>query len=663
MYRYNRIMKRNPLRFRTQNGILMGNDFFEGTVRIPEPDTPGHLMVLGKSGTGKSNLLRNISSSVLESGSTLIMIDPHGKLANSVVSDYNKECVYLTPFPSQSSKFLGFNILTNDGSEYDIEIISQWIKDLFSSSSELSSNTWGPRLSLIFGSLMKEYLISKRDGTIGDFARIIIDRKEIGLMIQGSKAQELKNYVTSIISDWRRWTDYVSSSMNKLLPVLSNSFTRRMVSSPADSFDLSRIYDGKEKLVVIEASKSLLPEETARILSLLMLMKVWMIALRYGKEQSRIYILIDEIQNIPAVVLERMLSEGRKFGIRLIMATQFLDQLDKNFVKSIMGNVRNFASFNVSESDARILSSTISDRKISAELYDTLLSQNVHSCILWNMNDTGISGPLSFTSPVSESPISTEKVNEIRDAFIDRYGLMEMTEPIVEEEKTIHEDMIDIFDKFLSRNKIAMERKVRVSDSIPDGLFSIMGNEIILETEVSDLEKKVRIIEKLSQYSGRKIAFLTGRDQSAIMMSYILGASSFDRKDGIIHENGARKGKDTFYFSDFGDIFRNIYLIEMRGNRFYLFQVNKFKPLSVNDFTNHGSLSRFLEESDFGAIASSIYGTMLKTRTFGIERERIQIPHISNDKMDIFLSGLAEDGTVTPEFLISRVRILAEQVH
>ncbi len=662
MYRYNRIMKRNPLRFRAQNGIVMGNDFFEGTVRIPESDTSGHLMVLGKSGTGKSNLLRNISSSVLESGSTLIMIDPHGKLAHSVVSDYNRECVYLTPFPSQSSRFLGFNIVTNDGSEYDVEIISQWIKDLFSSSSELSSNTWGPRLSLIFGSLMKEYLISKRDGTIGDFARIIIDRKEINLMMQESQAQELKNYVSSIISDWRRWTDYVSSSMNKLLPVLSNSFTRRMVSSPTDSFDLSRIYDGKEKLVVIEASKSLLPEETARILSLLMLMKMWMIALRYGNEQSRIYILIDEIQNIPATVLERMLSEGRKFGIRLIMATQFLDQVDKNFIKSIMGNVRNFASFNVSESDARILSSTISDRKISGELYDTLLSQNVHTCILWNMNDSGISGPVSFTSPVSQSPINTERVNEIRDSFIDRNGLKQFTEPIVEEEKTIHEDMIDIFDKFLSRNKIAMERKARISDSIPDGLFSIMGNEIILETEVSDLEKKVRIIEKLSQYSGRKIAFLTDRDQSTRLMSYILSASSFDRKDGIIHENGAKRGKDTFYFSDFGDFFRNVYLIEMRGNRFYLFQVDKFKPLSVNDFLNPGSFSRFLEESDFGAIASSIYGTMLKTRTFGIERGRIQIPHISNDKMDVFLSDLGKDGIVTPEFLIDRVRILAERV-
>ena len=145
-------------------------------------------------------------------------------------------------------------------------------------------------------------------------------------------------------------------------------------------------------------------------------------------------------------------------------------------------------------------------------------------------------------------------------------------------------------------------------------------------------------------------------------MSYILSASSFDRKDGIIHENGAKRGKDTFYFSDFGDFFRNVYLIEMRGNRFYLFQVDKFKPLSVNDFLNPGSFSRFLEESDFGAIASSIYGTMLKTRTFGIERGRIQIPHISNDKMDVFLSDLGKDGIVTPEFLIDRVRILAERV-
>jgi len=655
MYTYNRIMRRNHLRFINEKGILIGQDFTGNRIRIPEQDMAGHMIILGKSGTGKSNLLRNLSRSVLESGSTLILIDPHGNLSQSVISDYDKDIVYLTPFPSDSGKFVGFNVLKNDGTEYSTEMISQWIKDLFSSSSELSSNTWGPRLSLILGSLMKEFLMSRKNGTLSDFARIIIDRKEISMMMQESRIQELRNYVTSITSDWRRWTDYVSSSMNKLLPVLTNSFTRRMISSASDSIDLSGIYDDGEKLVVIEASKTLLPEETTRILSLLMLMKVWMTALRIGSQHNRLYIMIDEIQNVPSAVLERMLSEGRKFGIRLIMATQFLDQVETGFVKSVMGNVRNFASFSVSERDAKTLSSTIPDRKVSAELYDTVLSQNVHSCILWNFSETGISGPVSFSSPVSPSQVNVERVKEIKDSFIDMYGSEERIESVEETDKTPHEEMIDVFESFLARNGITMERKVRISGSVPDGIFSVLGNEVLLETEVSDLGKKVRIAEKISQYSGRKIAFLAGRDQGKVILSAILNASSFDRSGGIIFERGSVKGKDTFYFSSFGDFFRNIYLIELRGGRFYLFQVDKYKPLSINDFTGPGSILRFLDQSEYGAIASSIYANMLKARTFGLDADRIKVPHISGEKMVSFLSGFEKNAIVTPGNLVERV--------
>jgi type IV secretory pathway VirB4 component len=52
---------------------------------IKQADRLSHMYVIGKTGTGKSTLLETLASQDISSGRGMMLIDPHGDLAERVV--------------------------------------------------------------------------------------------------------------------------------------------------------------------------------------------------------------------------------------------------------------------------------------------------------------------------------------------------------------------------------------------------------------------------------------------------------------------------------------------------------------------------------------------------------------------------------------------------
>jgi hypothetical protein len=76
-------------------------------------------------------------------------------------------------------------------------------------------------------------------------------------------------------------------------------------------------------------------------------------------EESRrdFFVYLDEFQNITTLSLANMLSELRKYRVSLILAHQYLSQLDEQVRDAILGNVGTIISFRLSLTDAEILDS------------------------------------------------------------------------------------------------------------------------------------------------------------------------------------------------------------------------------------------------------------------------------------------------------------------
>ncbi len=64
------------------------------------------------------------------------------------------------------------------------------------------------------------------------------------------------------------------------------------------------------------------------------------------------YLYVDEFGSVATRFFISLLSEGRKFGISLVLANQFCDQIDVTILKAILGNVGTQIAFRLGQTDA-----------------------------------------------------------------------------------------------------------------------------------------------------------------------------------------------------------------------------------------------------------------------------------------------------------------------
>src|ERR1700687_1297334 len=110
-------------------------------------DRRRHLYVIGKTGSGKSTLLRNLIVQDIEAGRGLMLLDPHGDLAEELL-DYIpprrvEDVIYLAP--ADLSHPVGFNLLERVEPD-DRPLVAANIVSTFK---HIWGESWGPRLEYV----------------------------------------------------------------------------------------------------------------------------------------------------------------------------------------------------------------------------------------------------------------------------------------------------------------------------------------------------------------------------------------------------------------------------------------------------------------------------------------------------------------------------------
>ena len=148
---------------------------------------------------------------------------------------------------------------------------------------------------------------------------------------------------------------YISSKFD---PLVSNEFLRPVMMQEKSSFNVREIMDNK-KILLINLSKGRLGELNANLLGMIIVGKIQMAALSradsHGVEFPPFYLYMDEFQNITTPAISSILSEARKYRLSLIMAHQFMKQLDDDIKNAVLGNVGSMSIFRISPEDAEIL--------------------------------------------------------------------------------------------------------------------------------------------------------------------------------------------------------------------------------------------------------------------------------------------------------------------
>lgn len=326
-------------------------------IKIHAPDRRHHQYIVGKSGTGKTTLIKNMAIQDMRAGAGVAVIDPHGDLVEELLNHIPKwrtnEVVYFNPadidFPC------GFNILETHSKE-EKDLLASSIVSVFK---HIWRDSWGPRTEYILYNSVAA-LLDWPESTLNDVYRMLSDerfRKRVG---ERAKDPLVKMFWKDIFSSWseRFSSEAVSPIQNKVGQLLASSMLRNIICQPKSTFDIQDILNNK-KILLVNLSKGRLGEDRANLLGSIIVNKLYLTALARQKEAEQgradFYAYVDEFQSFATEAFGLILTEARKYHLNLIIAHQYLDQIPENIRKAVFGNVGSMIIFRIGSTDAQTL--------------------------------------------------------------------------------------------------------------------------------------------------------------------------------------------------------------------------------------------------------------------------------------------------------------------
>ena len=345
-------------------GLYMGKSIYRGVDRgvyISDEDRMRHMYLIGKTGTGKTQLLEEWILQDMREGKGLCFIDPHGdaveELLQMVPPERAEDVIYFNPFDSERP--MGLNLLeakTEDQKHFAATAVINMMYKLFD---PYKTGIVGPRFEHAVRNAMLT-VMSEEGNTFIEVMRVLTDAKYVQELLPKVSDPIVRRYWTDQIaqtSDFHKSEvlDYITSKFGRFV---TNRMIRNIIGQSQSSFSFREIMD-QGKILFMNLSKGELGEENSSFLGLIMVPRILMAAMSRAdtpEDQRRDFFLyVDEFQNFATPDFAQILSEARKFRLALCVGNQFIGQIDEEVKNSIFGNIGTLMCYRVGVSDANYL--------------------------------------------------------------------------------------------------------------------------------------------------------------------------------------------------------------------------------------------------------------------------------------------------------------------
>ena len=313
-----------------------------------------HFYILGKTGTGKTTLLHTKIQQDISQGRGVCLIDVHGDLVLNVKKSIPKnrlnDVVYLDA--TNPLLTLGYNPLRKVSYEKRALVASN-ILEVFQ---RLWGNQgWGVKLSHILRNVLLS-LLDQPSSSFSDIIKILHDASFRNQCIVNIINPDIKNFWLKEFKNYGK-TDLIPI-YNKLGGILSYPSVKRILVDNSEQISLRAIMDN-HKILLVNLSKGSIGADASYILGSLLLTSLSAAAFsRIDIEENKrnyFFVYLDEFQNYTNLSMIEMLSELRKFRVGIIMAHQYIAQLDVKIRDAVLGNVGTIVCFRLGQSDARFM--------------------------------------------------------------------------------------------------------------------------------------------------------------------------------------------------------------------------------------------------------------------------------------------------------------------
>lgn len=383
---------------RDKNGNLIGLDI-ESRMR--------HMFVIGMTGVGKSTMLERMVINDIHAGRGVILIDPHGDLARSVIEkiDSSRPDVYVFR-PYDIEYPVGLNILeveSLDPAQRELE--KQLVVDSFITTLKrvFPPGSIGPSSEDIFR-MAASALVDQPDGA--SFLEVLLMLTSHSYREKAIKFIEIpqvKHYWTvnfPAIEANRNTQALLAPPLNKTRRFVADRMVSRIICQLESTLNIKSIMDSGGVLIC-DLSQGLTGEENSVLLGSMILAKIQIAAMMRAnipyEQRTPCFVYVDEFQNFvggsesSARSFEKMLSEARKYRISLTMANQYLGQLTPALQAAIFGNCGSIVAFRVGPFDADVLEKyfAVGEHRFTAEDLKLLEKYQVAARLMVD----GVTGP------------------------------------------------------------------------------------------------------------------------------------------------------------------------------------------------------------------------------------------------------------------------------
>jgi GTPase SAR1 family protein len=380
---------------------------------IKRADRRAHMYVLGKTGTGKSTLLESLMLDDLKKGYGFALLDPHGDLVKRIKSQIpwsRKDDVIDFDVPDSNQPY-GFNPLANilaDKRPLACSGLIQVFKHLW-------NDSWGPRLEHILRNSLLT-LLDYPESTLADILKLLSDRDFRKKVIPFISNQQIKDFWTKEFDKYpeRFRTEAIAPIQNKVGAFLSHPLLHKILTKPEKPLSLRKIMD-EGKILLVNLAKGSIGEDTSNLLGSLLISRFDLAALSRAnvpeEERADYTLFLDEFHNFTTQSLVLMLSELRKYRLSLVLAHQYLTQLDPTIKDAILGNVGTIIIFRIGAVDSEVFAQEFAPEFRQSD-FTNLPNYHIY---LKMMIDGKISSPFSAaTLPPDQSSVDAlpEKPSE-----------------------------------------------------------------------------------------------------------------------------------------------------------------------------------------------------------------------------------------------------------
>jgi len=392
-------------------------------------DRRRHMYVIGKTGVGKSSLIQNLALQDIYNGEGIAFLDPHGDpaqwLLDRIPANRMEDVIYFNP--ADIERPVGLNILEHRNEQEKHMNVNAFLGLMDKMFDPNNQGITGPRFQQAVRNAMLTAM--EFEGmTLLEVVKIITDQQFADKLVPKLKDPVVRDYWEKQIAktaDFHK-SEILGYVVSKFEMFTTNKLTRNIFGQSKSSFDFRQIMD-EGKILIVNLTKGEVGNENSQFLGLQIVPKILAAAMSRAdvpeEQRKDFYLYVDEFQNFSTPDFAQILSEARKYRLNLIVANQYISQMNESIREAVFGNVGTMVSFKVGPNDAQYLESQFLPTFDQADLQNI---ENINAYINLIVNGEN-PGPFSINLNYKHSPIPVPQANPEVGALVKnisrlRYG-------------------------------------------------------------------------------------------------------------------------------------------------------------------------------------------------------------------------------------------------